>query len=112
MVMIKFLSALHLAIVLFVLFGFLFHSRSVLIFHLVFLPILILHWRTNAGVCYITQLQNKIEPNVKSKEELKGGFSEAIITKLTGHKPAPAQLKKIIYGLMIVSWMLSLAKVL
>ena len=110
--MIKFLSALHLAIVLFVLFGFAFQSRSVLIFHLIFLPILILHWRTNAGVCYITQLQNKIEPIVKPKEELKGGFSEAIIMKLTGRKPTPSQLKKIVYGLMIISWMISLAKVL
>jgi hypothetical protein len=110
--MIKFLSALHLAIVLFVIFGFLFIQKPVLIFHLIFLPILILHWRTNGGVCYITQLQNKIEPIVKPKEELQGGFSEALITKITGRQPTKLQLKKIIYGLMMVSWLISFAKVL
>ena len=59
-VVIKLLEVLHFAIVIFVIFGCLFTSRLVLLFHLIFLPILILHWKTNQGVCYLTQIENKI----------------------------------------------------
>ncbi len=109
-VAIKFLAILHFSIVSFVVFGFVFVSHKILMFHLILLPILILHWQTNQGVCYLTQIENKIKGKSLSKAEQQGGFSEVIFERVFGRRPSKMQLQNSIYGIMSLSWLLSLTK--
>jgi hypothetical protein len=106
------LKTLHLLIVLFVIFGFLFSSAKFLLTHLVLLPLLILHWKTNQGVCYLTELEHKIQGAVPIKSDLQGGFTEGLVKRLTGKKPSPKFLQNLIYGFMAISWLISFYKIL
>ena len=108
--LVRFLKTLHLLIVLFVMFGFLANSRSLLLAHLILLPLLILHWSTNHGVCYLTELEHKILGAVPLKSDLQGGFTESLIVKLTGRKPTRAFLKRLTFSVMGLSWLVSLVK--
>lgn len=111
-VAIQFLAMLHLLIVLFVVFGSLLKAHNVLLFHLVLLPILVLHWQTNHGVCFLTQLENKIQKRKFAKSQLQGGFTEAMFRCVFGRKPSKVLLQNLIYGIMMMSWMISLVKIL
>ena len=108
----KFLSIIHLAIVVFVIFGCLLPNRSVILFHLIFLPILVLHWKTNEGVCYLTQLENKIQGKKSVKTDMRGGFTENLFMKLFGKQPTRLFLQSLIYTIMSLSWMISIIKYL
>lgn len=109
-VLIKFLALLHFAIVAFVISGFLVSNTKLLIFHLVLIPALIIHWRTNQGVCYLTQIENRIKGVSLKKTEMKGGFTEAMFKQVFGHPPTPQLLQNLIYGIMALSWSISLAR--
>ncbi len=109
-VTIKFLVFLHFAIVMFVIFGCLLTNHKVLLFHLIFLPILVLHWKTNDGVCYLTQIEHKIQGKGAKKIELQGGFTENLFKKFFRRQPTRALLQNITYSIMAVSWMISIIK--
>ena len=107
---VKFLAFLHFAIVMFVIFGCLATNHQVLLFHLIFLPILVLHWKTNEGVCYLTQVEHKINGKRPEKIELQGGFTENLFKKLFRRQPTKAFLQNLTYSIMALSWMTSIIK--
>lgn len=113
---VKFLGFLHFAIVMFVIFGCLATNQKVLLVHVIFLPILVLHWKTNQGVCYLTELEIKIQGKrsgeLPGKTEMQGGFTESLFKKLFGRQPSRALLQNLTYSIMAVSWMISILKYL
>ncbi len=109
--LIRFLKILHLLIVLFVIFGFLAPNFAILCAHLIVLPLLVLHWSTNQGVCYLTEIEHNILGSVPLKSDLQGGFTESLIVKITGRKPTRIFLKRLTYSVMSFSWLISLIKI-
>ena len=64
---------IHFAVILFVMFGWLSTQNGVLLTHLVFCPLLLIHWATNDDRCYLTELEYKLEkkplPTVESGQK-------------------------------------------
>lgn len=97
----------HLAILFFVVFGWLISNPKLLTIHLVFLPIMILQWQLNQGTCILTNLENYFRGEVSEKNEQQGQFIKAILGRCFNPLPTDATLKKVVYGIIFLSWLLS-----
>ena len=90
---------LHISCVLFLLLGWML-PKSSLMAHLLFIPIVMLHWWTNGGQCVLTQLENKFRGEVPKTAQ--GQFVSGVFSKI-GLKPSRMQLMVFIYSVMLVS---------
>ena len=97
----------HLAILIFVVFGWLIANPTVLTTHLIFLPIMIVQWQFNQGTCILTNLENYVKGEVAEKTEQQGQFIKTILGKFFNPLPTDATLKKVVYGIVFLSWLLS-----
>ena len=97
----------HLAILFFVVLGWLISNPTLLIIHLIFLPIMIVQWQFNQGTCILTNLENYIKGETPEKTEQQGQFIKNILGKCFNPLPTDATLKKIVYGIIVLSWLLS-----
>ena len=103
-VSIQFIFYLHIACIVFLIFGWLL-PKAFLIPHMVFIPLVILQWRFNSNQCVLTQLQQKLEGKTLNREE-EGQFVKELFKKLN-FEPSDRQLNFIIYGLFIISFVIS-----
>lgn len=97
----------HLTILLFVVLGWLINNSILLIIHLIFLPIMIIQWQLNQGTCILTNLENFFQGAVAEKTEQQGQFIKTILGEYIEPLPTDATLKKIVYGIIFLSWLLS-----
>lgn len=54
-----FILFIHHIINIFIYFGWLFNAHNVLLFHVVFPLLVLLHWKTNNNRCFLTQIINE-----------------------------------------------------
>ena len=103
------LHALHMALVIFGVFGWLMPSEPWLIVHLIFLPCLIAVWYVNNGVCPLNNLEARLLTGTwrdpANAEE--GGFLRAIVVRYLKLEPTQAQMDAITYAIMMLAWLLS-----
>ena len=90
---------LHMSCVLFLFLGWAL-PKSALLAHLLFIPIVMLHWWTNGGQCVLTQLENRLRGKVPKTAQ--GQFVSGVFAKI-GLQPTRMQLMIFIYGVMLVS---------
>lgn len=112
MVLIYAVRAVHFLIVAFVVSAWAIPSSGARIAHLVLLPLMVLHWKTNNDVCFLTNLENrwmrKHYPNRIKERDRPGDFTSRLFqTVCCGRKPNDAFLKAVIYGVLYVGWLLS-----
>ena len=105
LILAKVVFAIHLASIVFLLFGCLF-PLSVLPFHMILIPLVILQWWFNDNHCILTQLQLKLEGKTITPGE-GGTFIRDLFAKV-GLSPTDRQLLLIIYGLLLMSFSISL----
>ena len=103
----KILFWLHLIIVAFLVFGFLL-PKDYLLLHLWAVPLTILQWWFNKNQCILTQWQQKLEGKAKPQPGEESGFVLRLCEKM-GWKPRKKQLILLIYGVLLMSFFLSLA---
>lgn len=119
----RFVHWIHWIFLVFVLFGWLLPWQPVWIVHLLVVPGLILHWRTNNNRCVLTEMEERLkqangsassaQAAIKSDEDVvEGQFIKGVIERLTGQVPSETFMTSLIYGVMVVVWLLSLVRVL
>jgi len=106
---------IHVAILAIVIAGWALPSRSWLIFYLIFLPLMILHWKLNRGACVLNNLENWMRcrrwraPEANREE---GAWLRTLLADATGIALTRGQMDTIIYGAMTLFWLLGLARIL
>ncbi|MGK7872325.1 MAG: DUF2784 family protein [Xenococcaceae cyanobacterium] len=100
------LKVVHMAILLFVVFGWIF-PRVLLPIHLVFIPLMIVQWQFNQGTCILTNIENILRGGVKDKQQQQGQFIKAILGKCFQPLPSDRNIKQGVYGVVWTSWVIS-----
>ena len=93
------IKALHIFILIFILFGSL-TPLSWLPYHMIFVGVVMAHWWTNKGECLLTQWENRFRGEAPPGAE--GQFVKQIFA-LVGIVPSNRMLLYIIYFVMFLS---------
>lgn len=100
---------IHVALVAFVLTGWLIPLRDVLVAHLVFVPALILTWLLNRNTCPLNNLESRLLRGVWRNEENReeGSFLLVLVESYLHLHPTQRAMDAITYALMGFCWLLS-----
>lgn len=129
MIAAQLVHTVHWIFLLFVLTGWLLPWPVAWVVHLLVVPGLIVHWRTNENRCILTELEERfksdpgLNPESNDRQAVRpeevaqeppeeGQFLKAAWAKVYGKKPTDELMSRITYGTMIVVWILSLARLL
>ncbi len=109
---ISLIRALHLGILLFVVFGWIFEDAYILWFHIALLPLILLQWKLNKGRCVLTDLEYFLVGENKSTSEgdEAPGFVRRIVMSVCNVNPTEEQLEHVLTAIMTICWLLSLYK--
>jgi hypothetical protein len=105
--------AVHLAALLFIVLGWASPARDGLLAYLVFLPLMVLHWKFNRDTCILNNLENWLRhrrwraPEANAEE---GAWLKTLIRDTTGIALSPGQMNLVIYGTMTLLWTLALLR--
>ncbi len=101
----------HLGLVGFGLLAWLVPVGEVLLAHLAFIPALIAVWRMNADSCPLNNLESLLTTGRWRDEtnEEEGAFLLTAVRRYLGLNPTAETMNRIIYGIMGLAWVLSLA---
>ena len=106
-----FCHALHMALVIFVLVGWLIPVTTLLQLHIAFVPLLVVTWALNGNSCPLNNMETLLTKGVwrddTNREE--GSFLVVVVEKYLGLHPTQRQMDLVTYALMAVAWALSLA---
>ena len=100
---------IHVALVVFVLAGWLIPIRQVVITHLAFVPVLILTWLLNRNTCPLNNLESRLLTGVWRNEENReeGSFLLVLVESYLRLHPTQRTMDAITYALMAFCWLLS-----
>jgi hypothetical protein len=113
MIAAQLVHTVHWIFLLFVLTGWLLPWPAALAAHLLMIPGLILHWRTNNNRCVLTEIEERLRPKVDRESVVEEGqFIKGAWAKAYGQEPTDELLSRVIYGTMVFVWLLSLAHLL
>lgn len=115
--MLKFIQYTHWAVLLFVLTAWFYPWAPALWLHVVFVPLMILHWRTNRNRCFLSQLEEKykvpheasVHQRVK-RDAHESQFIKHVWAKIFRKTPTDRVLNKAIYGIVGLVWAISVAR--
>ena len=109
----------HWTVILFVLTGWLSPWNTLVWTHVLFIPLMILHWRTNENRCLLTELEAKYkepQPALATGESLEAeeeeGFIKSAWARAYGRAPSDSDLAVIIYVVLALVWTLSVYRLL
>jgi hypothetical protein len=102
----------HIAILVLVVLGWAIPGRAWLIFYLIFLPAMILHWRLNRDACILNNLENWMRHHrwrapENNREE--GAWLRTLLSDATGIALSKGRMDAVIYGALALFWLLGLA---
>jgi hypothetical protein len=104
--------SVHIAVLASVVLGWLMPGRTWLIAYLIFLPAMFLHWKLNRGACVLNNLENWLRHRrwrapQSNREE--GAWLRTLLADTTGIALTRARMDAVIYGAMLLFWLLGLA---
>ena len=103
---------IHIGVLAYVVLGWAWPGRDWLVFYLVFLPLMFLHWKLNRGACILSNLENWLRhrrwrmPQTNREE---GAWLRTLLADTTGIRLTQARMDALIYGAMAAFWLLGLA---
>ena len=98
---------LHVAVFLFIALGW--ALRPILLFYLIFLPLVVLHWRLNRGACLLNNVENWLRHRrwrAPAENPEEGAWLRTLLASATGITLSPAAMDRLIYGAMALFWLL------
>jgi len=100
---------LHMALVFYGLFGWVIPSVPWLIAHLIFIPVLVVVWVLNNGVCPLNNLETLLTTGRwhDTDNDEHGSFLLTIVERYLGLTPTQGLMDRVTYGLMAFVWALS-----
>ncbi len=133
MIAIFIIRGVHLAVIVFVLSAWALPYPQIRLAHLLFIPLMILHWRTNRDTCVLTELESKLakeydsarlDPQIASSasvghsfvepgEKDEGQFTRRLFQIFfCGWTPSDVFLRRFIYTSIWTAWSLSLVQLI
>ena len=100
---------LHLVFLAFITLGWMIPARAMLVAYLVFLPVVVLHWKLNGGACALNNIENWLRYRrwrAPERNPEEGAWLRTLIKSLTGVALTRAQMDAIIYAAMTLFWLL------
>jgi hypothetical protein len=98
--------ATHVVIMLYIVGGWAVPARAALIFYLVFVPAVALHWQINKNACVLNNLESLLRTgrwrNPRNHEE--GAWLVTLVRDATGLAFTPAQMDAFSYTVMVALW--------
>jgi hypothetical protein len=104
-----------MAILAVVVLGWIWPQRGWLIAYLIFLPLMVLHWKLNRDACILNNLENWLRfrswraPETNPEE---GAWLRTLLADAVGIKLTAARMDGLIYGAVLVFWGLGWARFL
>ena len=101
---------LHLAVMAFIVLGWMLPGRAPLIAYLVFLPAVVLHWFLNGGACALNNLENWLRyRNWRAPERNpeEGAWLRTLLRNLTGISLSRKSMDVLVYAAMALFWALA-----
>ena len=100
------LSAMHLAVMVYVLVGWTSGSRIALLVYLLFLPGLALQWLFNRNSSLLSNVESYLRTDhwrdPRNVDE--GALLQNLVASATGLRASPAQIMTVLYSLMFLFW--------
>jgi hypothetical protein len=114
--MVRVINVAHWVILLFVLTAWMWPWPAAWWLHIVFVPLMIIHWRTNRNRCFLSQLEERfrlkettengpITRAITEVEVEESHFIRSVIKKFFGVSPTIAMVEWINYGVMSIAWL-------
>lgn len=106
------LKVFHWVVVVYNLTGWLATSATWLTVYLVFVPIMVIHWRLNNNSCILNNVESWIETG-KWRDEAnleEGAFVRTAVLKILGWAPSEKVFDRLIYVLMAALWTVAFVK--
>jgi len=100
----------HFLALLFIVFGWLSWSKTFLLMHIIFVPIVIVQWVLNDGTCFLTNLENFILAKEINPKEEQGQFIKLLLSRCFNPLPSDQKIKFTIYAVMWTSCGISLSR--
>ena len=103
----------HIAALGYVVLGWIMPARAGLLFYLIFLPAMILHWKLNRDACILNNVENWLRfrrwraPETNREE---GAWLRTLLADTTGIALSRGQMDRVIYGAMGLCWLLALLR--
>lgn len=98
--------ATHVVIMLYIVGGWALPTRAALVFYLVFVPAVALHWQLNKNACVLNNVESLIRTgrwrDPANHEE--GAWLLTLVRAVTGLTFTPAQMDAFSYAVMAVLW--------
>ena len=98
--------ATHVVIMLYIVAGWAVPFRGALVFYLVFIPAVALHWQFNKNACILNNLESLLRTgrwrNPQNHEE--GAWLLTLVRGVTGLTFTPAQMDAFSYTVMAALW--------
>src|SRR5581483_300180 len=106
----RFCFWLHVAVFLFIALGW--ALRPMLLFYLIFLPLVVLHWRLNRGACLLNNVENWLRHRrwrAPAQNPEEGAWLRTLIASTLGVALSAPAMNRLIYSAMALFWLLALA---
>jgi len=100
----------HTFILTFVVMGCLFPQRSILVTHVIFIPLMVLQWVLNKDRCVLTQWEHRLRNAPASEREEEDGFVKSLGRLCVRDLPSDKTVKQIIWSVTWTSWFISVAR--
>ena len=107
--LIRAIQFFHFAVIVFVLTACVLPWREVWIAHAIFVPLMVLHWKTNRNRCVLTQIEAKLKGE---REVAESGFIKKLIARITGKEPSDQALQLAIDSILVAVWGVTIGRLL
>jgi hypothetical protein len=100
---------LHLAVMAFIVLGWMLPAPGLLIAYLVFVPAVVLHWFLNDGACALNNLENWLRYRswrARERNPEEGAWLRTLLRNLTGLSLSRKSMDAFIYSAMALFWAL------
>lgn len=102
---------LHFAVMIYIVAGWAIPVRALLLFYLVFIPAVAVHWQVNKNSCVLNNAESFLRygtwRSAQNAEE--GAWLMTLIKTVTGIQLAVWQVDAITYGIMALLWLAGLS---
>ena len=106
---------IHIAVLIYVVLGWVPANAVWLTVYLIFLLLMVLHWKLNSDACVLNNLENWLRHRrwrapESNREE--GAWLRTLVADVTGIALTQARMDAVIYGAIALFWLLALAHLL
>jgi len=107
------LFAVHIAIVSYVMLGWLIPSRSLLYFYTLLLPMMAMQWLLNGGCSIVNNIENlvRIGQWTDPQNQFEGAFFKTLLQN-AGIRASQAQITTALCSLMLIFWVCAICRMM